>query len=69
MKLEETLSVMQPYAFPYFGYFCLIQSSNEIVFYDDVNFIKGGWINRNRILVNDKPTILNFFLSGDSSFK
>lgn len=69
MKVEETLSVMQPYAFPYFGYFCLIQSSNEIVFYDDVNFIKGGWINRNRILVNDKPTIFNVFLSGSSSFK
>jgi WbqC-like protein family len=69
MKLEETLSVMQPYAFPYFGYFCLIQSSNEIVFYDDVNFIKGGWINRNRILVNNEPTIFNVFLSGASSFK
>jgi hypothetical protein len=69
MKIEETLSVMQPYAFPYFGYFCLIQSSSEIVFYDDVNFIKGGWINRNRILVNDKPTIFNVFLSGASSFK
>ena len=69
MKVEETLSVMQPYAFPYFGYFCLIQSSNEIVFYDDVNFIKGGWINRNRILVNDKPTIFNIYLSSASSFK
>jgi hypothetical protein len=69
MKVEETLSVMQPYAFPYFGYFCLIQSSNEIVFYDDVNFIKGGWINRNKILVNDKPTIFNIYLSGASSFK
>lgn len=69
MKIEETLSVMQPYAFPYFGYFCLIQSSNEIVFYDDVNFIKGGWINRNKILINDKPSIFNIFLSGASSFK
>lgn len=69
MKVEETLSVMQPYAFPYFGYFCLIQSSNEIVFYDDVNFIKGGWINRNKILINDKPNIFNIFLSGASSFK
>lgn len=69
MNIEKTLSVMQPYAFPYFGYFCLIQSSNEIVFYDDVNFIKGGWINRNRILSNNKPTIFNVFLSGSSSFK
>jgi len=60
---------MQPYAFPYFGYFCLINSSDLIVFYDDVNFIKGGWINRNRILNNGQPELFNVFLSGASSFK
>ena len=69
MERKETLSVMQPYAFPYFGYFCLIESSDLIVFYDDVNFIKGGWINRNRILNNGNPELFNVFLSGASSFK
>lgn len=46
------IAVMQPYAFPYIGYFQLINSVDKFIFYDDVNFIKRGWINRNRILVN-----------------
>jgi WbqC-like protein family len=41
---------MQPYFFPYLGYFSLIESSDKFVIYDDVNFIKGGWINRNYFL-------------------
>lgn len=47
------LSIMQPYFFPYLSYFHLIAASDEIVFYDDVNYIKRGWINRNRILLNN----------------
>jgi hypothetical protein len=41
---------MQPYFLPYLGYFQLIHSVDTFVIYDDVNYIKGGWINRNRIL-------------------
>ncbi len=44
------VSIMQPYLFPYVGYFQLIAQSDIFVFHDDVQFIKGGWINRNRIL-------------------
>lgn len=40
---------MQPYVFPYLGYFQLIRCSDFFVFYDDVQFMKGGWVNRNRI--------------------
>lgn len=43
---------MQPYLFPYFGYFQLISGIDQFIFLDDVNFIQKGWINRNRILVN-----------------
>lgn len=46
---------MQPYIFPYLGYFQLIKSVDIFIFYDDVNFIKKGFINRNYILVNSKP--------------
>jgi hypothetical protein len=46
------LAIMQPYAFPYIGYFQLINSVDTFVILDDVNFIKRGWINRNKILVN-----------------
>ena len=48
------LAIMQPYFFPYIGYFQLINAVDEFVIYDDVNFIKKGWINRNTILVNGK---------------
>ena len=50
--MSKSIAVMQPYIFPYLGYFQLIASVDKFVFYDDVNFIKKGWINRNRILVN-----------------
>lgn len=43
---------MQPYVFPYIGYFQLVKAVDTFVFYDDVNFINRGWINRNRILLN-----------------
>jgi hypothetical protein len=46
------LAIMQPYLFPYIGYFQLMNAVDTFVVYDDVNFIKRGWINRNRILVN-----------------
>ncbi len=49
-----SISIMQPYVFPYIGYFQLIYASDVFVFYDDVNFINRGWINRNRILINGK---------------
>ncbi len=46
------LAIMQPYIFPYIGYFNLIHSVDKFVFFDDVNFIKRGWINRNKIISN-----------------
>ena len=45
---------MQPYLFPYIGYFQLIKAADKFVIFDDVNFINKGWINRNNILVNGK---------------
>ncbi len=49
------ISIMQPYLFPYFGYFQLIHSVDKFVIYDDVNYIKGGWVNRNTIILNGTP--------------
>ena len=39
---------MQPYLFPYVGYFHLLAAADTFVFYDDVQYIQQGWINRNR---------------------
>ena len=44
---------MQPYFLPYIGYWQLINLVDQFVIYDDVNFIKKGFINRNSILVNN----------------
>jgi hypothetical protein len=60
---------MQPYFFPYIGYFQLVYSTDKFVFYDDVNFIKGGWINRNRILDSGKPEYITINCKSISSFK
>lgn len=51
---------MQPYIFPYIGYFQLINAVDQFVFYDDVNFIKRGWVNRNRILLKDNSFLISF---------
>lgn len=59
---------MQPYVFPYIGYFSLIDAVDRFVFYDDVNYIKNGWVNRNQILVNQKPLYFTIPLQDQSSF-
>ncbi len=51
------LGMMQPYFFPYLGYWQLMNLADEYIIYDDVNYIKGGWINRNRIKINGEPAI------------
>lgn len=63
------LGIMQPYFFPYIGYWQLLAAVDKYVIYDDVNFIKGGWINRNRILNGEKTQYINVQMQGASSFK
>lgn len=48
------LAVMQPYLFPYIGYYQLLVQSDIFVLYDDVTFIKNGFINRNRLKINNE---------------
>lgn len=57
---------MQPYFFPYIGYFHLIKSVDRFIIYDDVNYINRGWINRNRIPINGKATFFTIPLNGAS---
>lgn len=46
---------MQPYIFPYLGYYQLVNAVDEFVFFDDVHFINKGWINRNNLLQQNQP--------------
>lgn len=62
------IAIMQPYVFPYIGYFQLIELADVFVFYDDVNFIKQGWINRNNVLANNKSLLFTIPLNKISSF-
>jgi hypothetical protein len=54
------VAIMQPYFFPYIGYFQLIAASNVFVLHDDVQYIMGGWVNRNRILLNGEDRMITF---------
>lgn len=63
------LAIMQPYFFPYIGYFQLINSVDKFVFYDDVNYIKSGWINRNRLFLAGDVRYITVPVLGASSFK
>jgi hypothetical protein len=63
------VAIMQPYFFPYIGYFQLIAAADKFVVYDDVNYINRGWINRNNFLVNGVTTLIQIPLSGASQNK
>jgi len=62
------VAIMQPYFFPHIGYFQLIKAVDLFVIYDDVNFIKQGWINRNKILISGKEFLFTLPLKDASSF-
>ena len=62
------LAIMQPYFMPYIGYFQLINSVDEFVVYDNIEFTKKGWINRNRILVNGNDLTITLPLKKDSDY-
>lgn len=49
------IAIMQPYIFPYVGYFQLMRAVERFICLDDVAFITRGWINRNRLLSNGRP--------------
>ena len=63
------IGIMQPYFFPYIGYWQLLKLTDRYIIYDDVNFIKGGWINRNRILINGQGAYINVPMRGASPNK
>jgi len=63
------LAIMQPYFLPYIGYWQMIKAVDKYVIYDDVNFIKGGWMNRNRMLLGGSEFLFNLQLKGASPNK
>lgn len=66
--MDKKVAIMQPYFFPYMGYFHLLNSVDEFVIYDNIQYTKKGWINRNRILVNGKDKLISLPLKKDSDY-
>lgn len=62
------IAIMQPYFLPYIGYFQLINCVDEFIVYDNIEFTKKGWINRNRILLNGRDTYITLPLKRDSDY-
>lgn len=63
------LGIMQPYFMPYIGYFQLMAAVDKYVVYDDVNYIKGGWVSRNNIIINGEKKLFTITLQGASPNK
>jgi hypothetical protein len=63
------LGIMQPYLFPYIGYWQLIKVVDTYVIYDDVTYIKGGWINRNNYLINGQGKLFTIRLKDADAYK
>jgi len=64
------VAIMQPYLFPYPGYYQLAAHVDTFVFLDDVNYIKGGYINRNSYRGRDGEAVrFTLPVSSVSSFR
>lgn len=62
------IAVMQPYFLPYIGYFQLMSAVDRFVLFDNVQYVRQGWINRNRILQHNQLGIITLPLAKDSRF-
>jgi hypothetical protein len=66
--MNKKVAIMQPYFFPYIGYFQLMNAVDEFIIYDNIQYTKKGWINRNRILVNNRDQLLTLPIKKDSDY-
>lgn len=64
----KTVSIMQPYFFPYIGYWQLLTAADQFIIYDNIQYTKKGWINRNRFLQNGKDQLFILPLKSDSDY-
>jgi len=62
------VGIMQPYFLPYIGYWQLLNAVDVFVIYDNIQYTKKGWFNRNRCLLNGKDELFSINLKKDSDF-
>jgi len=63
------IGIMQPYFFPYIGYFQLISSVDKFILYDNIKYTKKGWINRNRFLQKGEDKVFSLPLKNESDYR
>lgn len=64
----KKIAIMQPYIFPYIGYYKMISKVDIFIIYDNVQYINRGFINRNRILINGESKYFNFQIDKADQF-
>lgn len=66
-----TLGIMQPYLFPYLGYFQLMNCVDKYLFCGDMQYIRWGWVNRNQLRIHNlnQPYFFTFPAAGDDHRK
>ncbi len=62
------LAIMQPYFMPYIGYWQLMNAVDMYVVYDNIEYTKKGWFNRNRVLLNGKDYLFTIPVKKDSDY-
>ena len=66
--MRKTIAIMQPYFLPYIGYWQLLHLVDEFVVYDNIQYTKKGWINRNRYLCEGQDKYFTLQLEKASDF-
>ena len=62
------LAIMQPYFMPYIGYWQLLAAVDAFVLYDNIQYTKKGWINRNRFLLNGQDSLFTIPVKKDAEY-
>ena len=62
------VGIMQPYFWPYLGYFQLIHSVDKFIIYDNIEYTKSGWFNRNRYLCNGQDKYMTISIEKASDY-
>ncbi|MEQ9407461.1 MAG: WbqC family protein [Fuerstiella sp.] len=65
---QHAVAIMQPYFWPYLGYFQLMHNCDQFVLYDNIQYTKKGWINRNRIAENGSDVYVSIPLKKASDY-
>ncbi len=68
MQHKHIIGIMQPYFMPYIGYWQLMKAVDKYVVYDNIQYTKKGWFNRNRIMMNGKDYLFTIPLVKDSDY-